>query len=171
VALPQVIFEVDFTATAAGAVFTVGDPTLGRVGLTAVGSSDVWTDVTTSVRSWSVKRGAGRGDDPTLRYDAGVASIELNDGDRRFDPENLSGPYVSAGVTQVEPMRRVRIRSAWAGTVTRSSRGTPTTGCRTTRATRGRTRPCPPPTPASCSTASTAPPSPRSAPVRTQAPG
>jgi hypothetical protein len=117
VALPQVIFEVDFTATAAGAVFTVGDPTLGRVGLTAVGSSDVWTDVTTSVRSWSVKRGAGRGDDPTLRYDAGVASIELNDGDRRFDPENLSGPYVSAGVTQVEPMRRVRIRSAWAGVV------------------------------------------------------
>jgi hypothetical protein len=116
VALPQVIIEVDFTATAAGAVFTVGDPTLGQVGLTPVGSSDVWTDITTSVRSWSVKRGAGQGDAPTLRYDAGTASIELNDADRRFDPENLAGPYVSAGVTQVEPMRRVRIRAAWNGT-------------------------------------------------------
>jgi hypothetical protein len=113
--MPQVIIEVDFTATAAGAVFTVGHPTLGQVGVTPVGASDIWTDITAYVRSWSVKRGAGQGDSPTLRYDAGVASIELNDGDRRFDPENLLGPYVSAGVTQVEPMRRVRIRAVWNG--------------------------------------------------------
>jgi hypothetical protein len=62
-----------------------------------------------------VKRGAGKGDDPTLRYDPSTAAIVFNDGDRRFDPENLAGPYVSAGVSQVVPNVRVRIRAVYAG--------------------------------------------------------
>lgn len=112
--LPEVHIDVGFTtSTTAGGVFTVGHPTLGRVGLNPIGADDIWTDITRYVRSWSVKRGAGRGDSPTLRYDPGTCSIELNDSDRRFDPENLAGPYVVAGVTQVEAMRRVRIRAVW----------------------------------------------------------
>jgi hypothetical protein len=113
VSLPQVVVDVGFTATAATGVFTVGHPTLGQVGVYPVGASEIWTDVTAYVRNWTVKRGAGKGDDPTLRFDPGTATVEFNDGLRYFDPENLSGPFVSAGVTQVEAMRRVRIRAVW----------------------------------------------------------
>jgi hypothetical protein len=50
-----------------------------------------------------------------LRYEAGTLSVELNNGDRRFDPTNLSGPYVSGGVTELTPMVRVRLTAIWAG--------------------------------------------------------
>ena len=114
-ALPKVYVDVGFTATGTSNVFTVGDPTLGQVGVVPVGDPDIWVDVTPYVRSWSVKRGATKGDDPTLRYDAGTCTVEFNDGDRRFDPDNLAGPYVIAGVTQIEANRRVRIRAVWNG--------------------------------------------------------
>jgi hypothetical protein len=113
--LPQVAVDVGFTSTAATGVFTVGHPTLGAIGSYPIGATDIWTDVTQYVRSWSVKRGAGQGDSPTLRYDPGTAVIEFNDGFRYFDPENLAGPFVTAGVTQVEAMRRVRVRAVWNG--------------------------------------------------------
>lgn len=113
--LPQVYVDVGFTATGTSNVFTVGHPTLGQVGVAPIGDPSIWTDVTTYVRKWSVRRGSSKGDDPTLRFDPGTATIEFNDGDRRFDPSNLSGPYVVAGVTQVEAMRRVRIRAVWSG--------------------------------------------------------
>lgn len=113
--LPEVRIDVGFTAAGASGVFTVGHPTLGQVGIVPIGDGDIWTDVTPWVRSWSVRRGAGNGDQPTLRFDPGTASIEFNDGDRRFDPENLAGPYVLAGESQVEAMRRVRIRAVWNG--------------------------------------------------------
>jgi hypothetical protein len=113
--LPYVRVYIGFANQSVGAVFTVGHPTLGRVGVTPVGADDAWVEVTQWVRSWSFRRGAGKGDDPTLRYDAGTASIVLNDGDRRFDPDNLVGPYAVAGRSQVEPMRRVKIVATWAG--------------------------------------------------------
>lgn len=113
--LPQVFVDVGFTATGTDNVFTVGDPVLGQVGVVPIGDPDIWVDVTPYVRSWSIKRGAGRGDDPTVRYDPGTCVVEFNDGDRRFDPDNLSGPYVAAGVSQVEANRRVRLRAVWNG--------------------------------------------------------
>lgn len=113
--LPYVRVYIGFSSPTVGSVFTVGHPTLGRVGMNPVGADGTWVEVTQWVRAWSLRRGSGKGDDPTLRYDAGTATIVLNDGDRRFDPENLAGPYVSAGRTQVEPMRRVKIVATWAG--------------------------------------------------------
>lgn len=114
--LPQIYIDIGFTSPTVGNVFTVGHPTLGQVGVVPIGADDVWTTIPPRcVRSWSVKRGAGMGDNPTLRFDPGTASIVLNDGDRRFDPENLLGPYVSAGVSQVLPEVRVRIRAVWNG--------------------------------------------------------
>jgi len=115
-ALPKVYVDVGFTASGTSNVFTVGDPTLGQVGVVPIGDPNIWVDVTPYVRSWSVKRGASKDDDPTLRYDPSTCTIELNDGDRRFDPDNLAGPYVSAGVSQIEANRRVRIRAVWNGT-------------------------------------------------------
>lgn len=113
--LPEIYIDVGFTSTGTGNVFTAGHPTYGKVGVVPIGAPDIWTDVTASVRKWSVKRGASKGDDPTMRFDPATAVIEFNDGFRWFDPENLAGPYVVAGVTQVVPMRRVRIRAVWAG--------------------------------------------------------
>lgn len=116
--LPDVYVDVGFTGpTVSSTAFILDDPARGAldgVGLLGV-DDDVWTDITAYVRSWSVRRGASKGDDTTLRYEPGTCTIELNDGDRRFDPENLSGPYVLGGATQVEPMRRVRIRAVWNG--------------------------------------------------------
>lgn len=114
--LPQVIIDVGFTdPTVDPNVFVINDPNRGIVGIGELGPAGVWTDITSRVRSWSVQCGDRSGDDITVRYDPGTCSIELNDPDRAFDPDNLSGPFVLAGATQVEPMRRVRIRAIWDG--------------------------------------------------------
>jgi hypothetical protein len=54
----------------------------------------VWTDVTPYFRGATVSRGSSKVDSPVLRYEAGTAEIALDNRDRRFDPTNLSGPYV-----------------------------------------------------------------------------
>ena len=115
--LPQVIVDVGFTSpTVATTAFILDDPVRGKLdGPPTLADDNIWSDITASVRSWSVTRGSHRGDDPTLRYDTGTATIVLHDPDRDFDPDNLAGPYVAGGVTQIEPMRRVRIRAVWNG--------------------------------------------------------
>lgn len=114
--LPAIRVDVGFSTPTAGSYFTVGDPVLGQIGTTnQIGPGDVWTNVTGYLRSWQFRIGAGRGDQPTLRYDAGTCTIVLNDGDRRFDPDNLAGPYVVAGETLLKPMCRVRIIATWNG--------------------------------------------------------
>jgi hypothetical protein len=80
-------------------------------------TSPTWTDVT----SWAkhgitTRRGASRVESPIIRYEAGTAVFQLDNSDRRFDPTNLSGPYVSGGKTLVTPMRPIRIRATWAST-------------------------------------------------------
>lgn len=69
----------------------------------------VWTDVTAYVRDVSTTRGRNQ---ELENYQAGRCSITLSNADRRFDPTHLTGPYVDAGgVTQVLPMKRVRVVS------------------------------------------------------------
>lgn len=110
--VPQVFLDIGFNGPQVGNVFTIHDPTRGVVGSVPVSGGDTWTSIDAEViRSWSVRRGSNHGDDPTLRYEAGTATIVLHDPDRRFDPENLAGPYVSAGRSQVEAMVRVRLRA------------------------------------------------------------
>lgn len=53
-----------------------------------------WTDVTPFFRGATVNRGSSNVDSPVLRYEAGTANVRLDNRDRRFDPTNLSGPYV-----------------------------------------------------------------------------
>jgi ribosomal protein L14 len=110
------IVEVGFTGSpSTGAYWHIGDAVRGRIGTAAIGPDEVWTDITERVVSVSTRRGATRADGPILRYESGTATILLNNHDRRFDPTNLGGPYVVAGVSQVEPMRAVRIRAEWDG--------------------------------------------------------
>lgn len=115
--LPTVRFEVGFTSpTVAADIWVIGDPVRGQVGVAEIGSDDLWTDISEYVRSWSLRRGANTGTQPTRRYEPGTCSIELNDADRRFDPDNLDGPYVTVGRSEVQPMRRLRIVAEWDGT-------------------------------------------------------
>lgn len=72
-----------------------------------------WTTVTTDVVSTETRRGANRGQQPVLRYEAGTGSIVLNNHTRVYDPTNLSGPYVASGETLVLPMRQVRVRGTY----------------------------------------------------------
>jgi hypothetical protein len=73
----------------------------------------LWTDVTPWLQTCTWQRGATRVEGPVIRYEAGTATVTLNNADGRFHPLNLSGPYVSAGKTQVRPMVPVRIRGTY----------------------------------------------------------
>lgn len=113
---PTVYVEVGFTTTSTGNYWHIGDSARGKIGTAAIGpDAGLWTDITSYVLSFTTGRGSNRVDSPAIRYDAGKLTVVLDDSDRRFDPENLSGPYVSGGVTQVTPMRPVRIRATHDG--------------------------------------------------------
>ena len=59
-----------------------------------------------------------------IRYDAGTCSVPLSNIDRRFDPTNLAGPYVSGGKTQVKPEIPVRVSATYASVTYRLFNGT-----------------------------------------------
>jgi hypothetical protein len=81
---------------------------------TATWGPDVlWTDITAYVRTIKADRAFSRG---VQAWSAGTAQLVLDNRDGRFSPDNLSGPYVTAGVTQVRPWRPVRIRATYSGT-------------------------------------------------------
>jgi hypothetical protein len=77
------------------------------------GPDIVWTDITRWVRSFSTNRGFDR---DVVAWSSGSATVVLDNRDGRFSPDNLSGPYVTAGVTGVRPWRPLRIRATYAGT-------------------------------------------------------
>lgn len=114
--IPEARIEVGLTGpTVPSDIFHIGDPVRGKIGTGKIGSDDIWVDITQWVRSWSFRRGANRGNGIGLRYEAGTFSCVLNNGDRRFDPTNLTGPYAPGGVTTLQPMVRVRLSAVWAG--------------------------------------------------------
>ncbi len=115
-AYPTVVVEAAFTVGGAFGTALVLDSVSVGVLDTNTLSAEVWTDITAYVLGFNTRRGASRAEGPILRFEAGTASITLDNSDRRFDPTNLSGPYVSGGATQVTPMRKVRISAVHNGT-------------------------------------------------------
>ena len=57
-------------------------------------------DISASVRTVTTTRPVTRVQGPLWEYQAGTASITLKNGDGRFDPDNLTGPYVSAATLE-----------------------------------------------------------------------
>ena len=89
-----------------------------------IGPAGTWTDLTPyAKRGITTKRGSGRVQSPIIHYEAATATVHLNNSDRRFDPTNTSGPYVTGGVSRVTPMRPIRIRCTWAGVTYHLFRG------------------------------------------------
>ncbi|GAA5048146.1 hypothetical protein HNP84_000233 [Thermocatellispora tengchongensis] len=114
--LPEVHIEVAFsTGAVMGTALHLDDASRGLLDMGTLAGSDLWEDVSAYGRGVSTSRGSSRIEGPVIRYEAGRATIRLDNADRRFDPTNMSGPYVAAGRTQVTPMREVRIRATWAG--------------------------------------------------------
>jgi len=79
--------------------------------LTVEFAAGVHTDISDYVRSCDTNRPTS---DETGRYSPGSATIVLDNRTGRFTPANLSGPYVSGGVTRVLPEITVRLRATWS---------------------------------------------------------
>lgn len=109
--LPTLTTKLAFSVVSSG-YLTLNDSSLGKLD-TGQLAADVWTDVSSYVLSVEITQGSQRFSGPTIRYEAGTARITLDNTDGRFDPTNLSGPYVSAGATQVTPMRKVTVYATW----------------------------------------------------------
>lgn len=114
--MPELLVDIGFTATSTGDYWHIGDAARGQVGVAAVGPDELWTTVTSDVLEVSIQRGASRVEGPVVRYEAGRLVARLLNTSRAYDPTNLSGPHVVAGVTQVTPMRPARVRALHNGT-------------------------------------------------------
>ena len=114
---PQLKIEAGFYAAAPVALpgaLILDDPVNGKLDTAVLADATAWTDITSFVRSGTITRASTRVQGPLRTYQAGTASVVLKNADGRFDPDNLSGPYVSGGVSLVQPMVPVRARAIWA---------------------------------------------------------
>lgn len=73
-----------------------------------------WTNVpTTDLRAIDLYRGRTRSDQ---RFDAGQMIVTLDNRSGDYDPDNLSGPWVSGGVTTLRADLRARLVAEYSGT-------------------------------------------------------
>jgi hypothetical protein len=86
--------EIGFSTTAGS----------GTVPLNSTLSSITWTDVSSDVRSCSIKRGRSSELDS---FNTGSCQITFANADRKYDPENASGTYYG----KLTPGRPIRIRA------------------------------------------------------------
>jgi len=114
--LPDMQVAVGFnpdSPTGGSGLLVLDDPTFGQLDAGALASSIDWSDITDYVVSFSVSRTSTRTQGPLWNYEAGTCSIVLDNSDGRFDPDNINGPYVNAGDSQVTPMVPVRISATF----------------------------------------------------------
>lgn len=124
VSVPTLIFEVGFTTDPTTSIYLhLDDTARGLLGTNTLAPDDIFSEITSFVHEVQTQRTSSRLAGPVLRYEAGQLSAGLDNTDRRFDPTNTSGPYVSGGVSQVAPMRRVRLRATWNGSTYNVWRG------------------------------------------------
>jgi hypothetical protein len=91
-------------------VFTLDDPVLGVLDEAILDGALVAQPVTEFAQSVSIARGRSANQNETQ---AGVATIVLNNNDRRFDPINQASPYwdTATNTSGVQPRRFVEITS------------------------------------------------------------
>jgi hypothetical protein len=102
--VPDITVEIAFASQANPAAWTLGVSAFP----TTFGSATiyVWTDVTSYVRGMTITRGKQRELDA---YGIGRCNVHFRNTERAFDPLNLSGPFVSAGATQIVPGKPIRV--------------------------------------------------------------
>jgi hypothetical protein len=112
-------FTVELGLSATSSSFTLDSATKGQLSPASPGpdyplGDDLgytWTNISDYVLDdgFAFQRGSTRAQGPWWRYESGSASFAVDNLDGRFDPLNLSGPYVSGGVTNLRPGLPVRI--------------------------------------------------------------
>lgn len=108
--------EVAFSAAAGDVGYLIfDDPTRGKFDTAKFAVTDYFTPLDAWFRGGVIARGTSRFDGVYGRAEAGTMAIDLANEDRRFDPTNLAGPYVVAGVSQVKAGRAARLRVTYAG--------------------------------------------------------
>lgn len=84
---------------------------------TATWGPDIaYVDISQYVRGFSTDRAFAT---EVRKWNAGSAAVVLSNRDGRFSADNLTGPYVTAGVTGIRPWRPIRISATYAGTTYR----------------------------------------------------
>lgn len=112
--VPTVKVEIGFGVDPSVPYLFLDDSARGLLDTGVLGPDDgVWTDVSADLRGWSVNRGKNSGLDA---FRDGSATVVLSNASGDYDPSNESSDYFVGGVTQVEPMRRIRITATWAST-------------------------------------------------------
>ena len=89
--------------------FTLDDATLGRLNIGGFLDGTTIVDVSAFVKEISIRRGRT---DQLARINAGTATIDFVNNDRRFDPINTASPYydVLAERSGVQPRRFISIK-------------------------------------------------------------
>jgi hypothetical protein len=117
--LPQILVEAGLVTASPvqpSTVLVLDDPVLGLLDTATLGTGATWSSVGSPwTLGFTLTRPATRLAGPLWNYQAGTASILLDNSDGSFDPDNLAGPYVIAGATQLIPMVPVRVRAVFAG--------------------------------------------------------
>jgi Putative Ig domain len=111
---PQLAVEAGFytaTPVVQPGTFILGDTVNGILGVGVLSDGTAWTDISKFVRSGRVIRASTRVQGPLRTYQAGTGSVDLDNADGRFDSANLSGPYVTGGVSNIRPMVPLRVRA------------------------------------------------------------
>ena len=117
-ALPTFSVGIKFSGGADNAGWSLGYGALGSAQFGEADDPALYIDVVSDVRAITINRGRSR---ELEQYQAGTASVVLDDRAREYDPLNLSGTYVSGGVTQVKPGRRIKIKATHPTTLTQYS--------------------------------------------------
>jgi hypothetical protein len=102
--LPTIKVEIDFSTGASfGYPFVLDSPLFGvlDVNILADGPLDL-VDITPQVRRVSTRRGRNR---LLSQFEAGTATVTLNDPNSDFNPQNTSSPYFG----KLFPLRKIRI--------------------------------------------------------------
>lgn len=79
----------------------------------AWGPDELFVDIGSYLRSFTTDRHFGR---EVQAWEAGQATFILNNRSGDLSPDNLSGPFVTGGITEIRPWRAIRLRATYAGT-------------------------------------------------------
>jgi hypothetical protein len=111
--LPQIIVEAGLVSdnpSQPSTALKLNDATLGKLDTGTLGTGITWSEISPWVLGFTITRPSTRLAGPLWNYQPGTISVVLDNSDGRFDPDNLAGPYVLSGVTQLAAMVPVRVR-------------------------------------------------------------
>ena len=111
VGVPQFGAIIDFTdgATFISAAFTLDNSSKGILGIAQLADADDSVDISSIALQASIRRGRNRILD---KFEAGTATIVLQDDNGNFNPSNTNSPYYG----KILPLRKITIFADYNGT-------------------------------------------------------